>query len=192
VHETYATAKIQSAMRSSVLPTGFSFLVESDHAELHQAEGLFRRASAGRPSFGEAHLRLGRVLALLGQPAAAESELRLALVSAQDELLQYYGDLFLGAVEEALGHFDAARASFERAAALYPTAQSPRLALSELARRQGDRGAALRAIQQVFELPPAPSRDDPWWSYHVAQARDTDDLLEALRQPFLSPEAVRP
>ena len=28
-------------------------------------------------------------------------------------------------------------------------------------------------------------RDDPWWTYHVAQARNTDRLLEDLRRPFL-------
>ena len=29
-------------------------------------------------------------------------------------------------------------------------------------------------------------QDDPWWSYYVAQARDADDLLEAMRRPYLS------
>jgi hypothetical protein len=28
--------------------------------------------------------------------------------------------------------------------------------------------------------------DDPWWSYYVVQARDAGDLLDAMRQPFLS------
>jgi len=83
------------------------------------------------------------------------------------------------------GQHDAARDAYERAAALYPMAQSPLLALSELARRQGNRPAALRALQRVFDLPSTePERSDPWWRYHVEQARNVDELLEELRRPF--------
>jgi tetratricopeptide (TPR) repeat protein len=100
-------------------------------------------------------------------------------------LLRYYGELFLGAEEESLTQYDAAFDAYHRAAALYPTAQSPWLALSQLARRRGDRAAALRALQQVFDLPSEPDRDDPWWTYYVAQARNIDQLFEDLRRPFL-------
>jgi hypothetical protein len=66
-----------------------------------------------------------------------------------------------------------------------PTAQSSRLALSALARR-GDRAAELSALQDVFALPIVdPAHDDSWWAYVVAQARNTDALLAALRRPFL-------
>ena len=89
---------------------------------------------------------------------------------------------------EALGNRDAARAAYERAAELSPKAQSPLLALSQLARRYGDRPAALRAMERLFTLPDddRSEHDDPWWWYYVAQARDADDLLDAMRQPFLS------
>ena len=97
----------------------------------------------------------------------------------------YYGNLFLGAAEEELGHRDAARLAYEQAAALYPDAQSPLVALSRLARRYGDRPGALRAIQRVFALSSdANERNDPWWTYNVAQARNADALLEELRRPF--------
>ena len=29
-------------------------------------------------------------------------------------------------------------------------------------------------------------KDDPWWWYYVAQARDADDLLEAMQRPYLT------
>ena len=95
---------------------------------------------------------------------------------------------FSAAEEEALGNRDAARAAYEQAAELFPKAQSPLLALSQLARRYGDRPAALRAMERLFTLPDEDrnEHDDPWWWYYVAQARDADDLLEAMRQPFLS------
>ena len=104
----------------------------------------------------------------------------------EDEL-RYYGELFLGAAETARRNFEAAREAYGRAARLYPEAQSPRIALSELARRLGDRGAAWREMQTIFERPASDAEpDDPWWRYFMVQARNADDLLEALRRPFLN------
>jgi len=103
-----------------------------------------------------------------------------------DPLLRYYADMFLGAAEEALSHPDAARAAYERAAALFPRAQSPLLALSALYARRSDRGGATKAIGSVFDLPQdAESRDDPWWRYTTVQGRNAGDLLDRLRTPFL-------
>ena len=76
-------------------------------------------------------------------------------------------ELFLGRAEEALGHDEAARAAFERASALYPNAQSPRLALSQIARRAGNRAAAQRELQAIAALPDDERRrEDPWWLYY--------------------------
>src|SRR5947199_348121 len=104
-----------------------------------QAEAFFRRALEVKPDHVEARLRHGRVLGGLGRHADAAAELRQAIASADDTLLVYYGNLFLGAAEEELGHRDAARLAYEQAAASYPDAQSPLVALSRLARRYGDR-----------------------------------------------------
>ncbi len=75
--------------------------------------------------------------------------------------------LFLGRAEEALEHGEAARVAFERASALYPNAQSPRLALSQIARRAGNRPAAQRELQVISALPDDQRRrEDPWWFYY--------------------------
>jgi tetratricopeptide (TPR) repeat protein len=110
-----------------VLPTGFSVDIGSDRAELRRAESYFRQALALKPEIGEAHLRLGRVLGQMGHHAEAADELRHALTELDDDQLRYYGALFPGAEEEALGRFDAAREAYQRAAAMYPGAQSPHL-----------------------------------------------------------------
>jgi hypothetical protein len=185
-HETYAGPAIQAAARSVALPSGMTVGVESDRGELRSAEGFFRRAIALQPGMSEAHLRLGRVLALTGRHVEAASELRLAMPMLEDEDLRYYGELFAGVEEEALGHFDAARDLYERAAVLFPLAQSPYIALSELAHRRGDRAAAAAAMRKVFELPRSADgvNRDPWWTYHTAQARNADLLLDAVRAPF--------
>jgi hypothetical protein len=189
--ETYAAPHIQSALRSAVAPPGTIFAIASDRAELRQADGFYRRALAADSSLPELHLRFGHVLLLLDHEADAAKELRLALDVEGDPLLRYYGELFLGAAEERLGHADAARQAYGEAAALYPNAQSPHLALSALARRLGDRATAFKEMQIVFELQNADARpDDPWWTYYKSQARNADDLLEALWRPFLS-EAER-
>ncbi len=186
-HETYAGASIQGAMRSAQVATGWKFDVASAGPELRQAETLFRRAVAANPNVAETHLRYGRVLSLLEHYADAARELRLALDTMEDREQRYYGELFLGAAETGRRNFDAARDAYRRAEELFPKAQSPHIALSELARRLGDRGAALREMQPVFDLEAFEiGRDDPWWHYYVIQARNADALLEELRMPFRS------
>jgi tetratricopeptide (TPR) repeat protein len=186
--ETYAGAAIQAAVRSAVLPTGIVIDVGSDRTELREAEALFRRTLEIKPDYPEARLRYGRVMGLLGKHAEAAAELRRAVADLGDRQMLYYTGLFVGAEEEALGNRDAARVAYEQAAELFPMAQSPLLALSQLARRHGDRGNAQRAMDRLFALPGEERdlKDDPWWWYYVAQARDADDLLAAMQRPYLT------
>jgi tetratricopeptide (TPR) repeat protein len=186
LHESYAAARIQAAIRSVTLPDGVSFALGSDHAELRKAEGLLRRVVAAKPDFSEARVRLGHVLLRLGKPADAAKELTQAIDTIDDPLLGYYAGLFSGAAREALGDLAAAEASYLRAAELQPRAQSTHFALSALARRRGDRNGALREMRRVFELASDDLDDDPWWTYHTAQARSADDLFTALVAPFRS------
>jgi tetratricopeptide (TPR) repeat protein len=184
--ETFAGPPIQAAVKSATLPTGVTLDVFSDHLELSEAAALFRRTLQIKSDFPEARLRYGRVLDLLGKHAEAATELRKAIGSLVDRQLLYYGGMFLGAAEEALGNRDAARVAYEESAKLYEMAQSPWLALSQLARRSGDRPGALRAIERVFVLQAddRSEKDDPWWWYYVAQGRDAEALLDAMQQPY--------
>ena len=186
--ETYAGAPIQTAVRSAILPTGVVIDVGSDHGELREAEALFRRALDVRSDFAEARLRYGRVLDLLGKHAEAAAELRKAIGGLTDRQMLYYGGMFLGSAEEALGNRDAARVAYDQSAALYPMAQSPLLALSQLARRSGDRRGALQAIDRLFALPGGDrsEQDDPWWGYYIAQGREAETLLDVMQQPYRS------
>ena len=183
-HEAYARPLIQSAVNSAVLPTGFSIDVDSARLELRRAESFFRATLSQNPAHAEARLRLGRTLGLLDRHAEAASELRAASAALAAGEQRYYSDLFLGAEEEALGRFEAARAAYGRARQGYPLAQSPYLALSALARRTGDRAGALHATEEMLDLSKDPERHDPWWSYFVVGARNAEDWLDALRRPF--------
>jgi tetratricopeptide (TPR) repeat protein len=183
-HEAYAAPAVQAAVRSAVLPTGIRLDVASERDELKGAEKLLRRATELKPDFGEAQIRLGHVLSLLGRDAEAAEHLRKGIEAAAEPLLRYYGSLFLGVAEERLNHADAAKASYEQAARLVPTAQSPLLGLSELARRAGHRDEALREMERVYSLRSAGLDADPWWMYAYAQGRNADALLDALQRPF--------
>ena len=128
-HEALASPRMQSLARSIRVPEGASHGISDARSELREAEKLLRRAVASRPSFDEARIRLGRVLYRLGRTEQAARELtqarsRLSSGSGKGDgdggLLLYYAEMFLGAASEALGSFDSAKASYARAAALYP------------------------------------------------------------------------
>jgi len=128
------------------------------------------------------------VIILLGKVAWADGRFN----EGEEETLRYYGELFLGGAEEGAGHYDQARGAYERAAALFPKAQSPLLGLGELARRRGDRRSALEAMEKVFALSPLEEdRVDPWWVYHVYHVRNADQLLEELWKPFRTAASLR-
>ena len=106
-------------------------------------------------------------------------------MATKDPLIRYFAAMFLGAAEEALAHDDAARGYYEQAAAMFPRAQSPRLALSALNASRGNRTAAIAAIAPLFALPTdAQYRDDPWWRYSTLQGRRAGEQLEQMWAPF--------
>jgi tetratricopeptide (TPR) repeat protein len=181
LHEGYASDRLQTAIKSMKLPTGMSIDIGSAHTELALAQGFLKKAVAEDPGFAEARLHFGHVLGSLGRHQEAAAELRQALESLDDDANRYYASMFLGKEEEALGRLDAARAAYEAARELFPGAQSPRLALSQLAWRQGDRSNAIAAARDAFT-----GDADPWWTYAFAHARHSNELLEELRRPFLS------
>jgi Flp pilus assembly protein TadD len=184
--ETYASAAIQAVVRSAVLPPGYSLDVPKEPAALRDAEAFFRRTLAQNPRHLEARLRLGHVLLARGRPQDAASELRQIVAPADEPDLRYFTAMFLGAAEEGSSRFDEARAAYENAAALFPGAQSPLLALSALATRRGDRSSALKHIQRLFDLPAVLRQpNDPWWQYRVSQARNVDALFAAMYEPFM-------
>jgi tetratricopeptide (TPR) repeat protein len=169
LHETLASPAIQEPMRQSE-EIRRSARVRSADGELDVAEDLLRHAVKLDPSFAEGRLHLGHVLGERDQHKAALPELTRALSQIQDQTLQYYGQMFLGRAAAETGDAARARAAFERAAALRPAAQSPLLALSQLAYSRGDSGEAAALFARVAELP-ALDGDDPWWIYSTTAGR---------------------
>ncbi len=183
LHETQASPSIQTVYEATAPSQRSSAASWLSGPHWNQAARLFTEALALQPAWPEARLRLGRVLGLLGRHNEAAAALRRALGETDDLPLVYWGSLFLGAEEQSLGRDGEARASFERARALRPGAQAPRLALSQLARRAGDRSQALAELRAVLTLPSDEvSRYDPLWDYYISRGSDANILFAELRR----------
>ncbi len=179
VYEAYAMPRVQSMIAAG--PPGVRYDVQPLEANLRLAEMHFTQATVLDPTLVEARVRLARVRTLIGRAAEAVPELERASVASSDALVRYYAVLFLGQAHEALGHDEEARAAYQRAAALYPTSQSPHLSLSLLAREADDRGAAQFALRHFLDTVSAqPVRFDPWWVYHLGRGRTLPQLLARL------------
>ena len=167
LHERFGSTAMQAAADSIAESNRTSADVNTARAELVKAERFFRDSLAQRPDHTEARVRRGRVLGELGRHEDASQELRRAIADGASGPWLYLAELFIGRAEEASGHYDAARTAFEHASTLYPNAQSPRLALSQIARRTGDRRAAQHELRLIATLPEDERRrEDPWWFYY--------------------------
>jgi hypothetical protein len=194
-HETFAAPSLQAAAQAGkeaiqrAAPRVVWNSTPLAAVHLKEAEALFGRALDLDPGLAEARLRHAVVLAGLGQHEAAALELGRIAVSAQSRIFRYYAELFLGNEEQALGKTDRARAHFTEAAALFPGAPSPRLALSALARRGGDRAGALAAIGHVFTLPAGErDRHEPWWVYNRWLQKTAQTRLSELYRALIDGE----
>jgi tetratricopeptide (TPR) repeat protein len=187
-HETLASPRYQTAVATRSL--GDVEVIGSEQEELRRAEDLFRRALKSDPEYVEARLRLGQVTGRLGRHAEALVDLRTAS-AASDPVLNYYAQMLIGREENALGNATGARAAYERAAALVARAQAPRLALSELELRAGNRSAARRWLDEALTATASTPAVDPWTFYSQSAGRSAAALLSAVGR-LIPPAGVRP
>jgi len=181
VHEAYASPGVQAAL-DGLRSRSFTPHVQSPAQEFARAEELFRRALTLDPGLAIARVRLGRVIGQLGRHTQAVTELRRALLTLTGDRHRYYAELFLGTEELAAGRAREAKAAFERARTLFPNAQSPHLALGQLAWQRADRAGADVVLDGLADLPAAQEgREDPWWTYEVSAVLDVALLVENLR-----------
>jgi tetratricopeptide (TPR) repeat protein len=166
-------------VRNANLPSGARLNVVSEEGELRRAAQLYRRALELDPSHREAAVRYGRVLGRLGQHTEAVEHLR-AVKGTSDPVIGYFAELFLGFEEEAVERFEDARTAYDRALALFPRAQAPRLALSQLLHRAGDRAAARDALAPVLQPWGDGVAGDPWWIYRTTPGRQASELISAV------------
>jgi tetratricopeptide (TPR) repeat protein len=195
-YETFASPFTQIALAEETArataraPLGLIVQPRPAARMLGEAEKHFRRAAAADPSFIEASVRFGRVLTLRGRPQEAVTALRRVAGHGTDDVVRYYGWMFYGAALTQAGLRDDALKAFRAAAVLYPAAQSPQLAISQVAADAGDPALARAALERVFASAVDNARDDPWWRYFRGTGRDEEaarrrfvDRVGALRLP---------
>jgi len=93
--------------------------------------------------------------------------------------VRYLTDLIRGEVRRAQGQREAAAASFRDALAVWPDAQSARIALMTLLIEQGSYPEAERLAVEVQTAPP--DLFDPWWLYWLGDSSELPQRLAALR-----------
>jgi tetratricopeptide (TPR) repeat protein len=159
LHQTYADARLQQFVRrrnngrpallvrrqagggAGAQPPGPTAAVW----ERQIAEAAFRRALALDPALDEARIRLAHVVDR-GKVDEAVALAEAALATPLPPFFETYAALVPGRNQARAGRFDEARAAVERAAALAPDAQAPRIGLAQVAlahRRAADAHAGL-------------------------------------------------
>jgi tetratricopeptide (TPR) repeat protein len=144
------------------------------------AGGDYQAATRRRPEMYEATLRWGRICSHLGDRNEARRALDEVAASDGPAHLRYLAHLFLGVLAEREQQPDRARAAYESALALVPTAQAPMLALSLLCDGAGEPECARRWLSRSMAAT-GRGRLDPWWAYQRGQAWLGDSRLVAFR-----------
>lgn len=139
------------------------------------ASGAYRRASALDPHSPDAHLRLGRVLDLLGDREGARQELHEAERIGNRADLLYLVALFRADLYRQDGDLRSAITEAERALNLGPDYQSAKIALAQLSDQMGMAEHSRKIVDELLRLPKA---GDPWWEFK--QPEEDRESLEWL------------
>jgi tetratricopeptide (TPR) repeat protein len=186
LHERLAARGAQASIAASRLPGNLQIRVGSESDELDDAAAHLKRALDRNGRHSEARLHYGRVLTLMGKPAAAVIELRRAVAELKEPGQKYYAGLFLGAALEDARQPGEARLAYEAAAMLFPNAQAPRLALSALMASGRNREGAAQELAPLFTRS-HDDRSDPWVTYLVSCGRNADALLAEASRRLTTP-----
>jgi tetratricopeptide (TPR) repeat protein len=180
LHQELSSPAVQGSLQE-LRDNSINVTVDSRRGELQRADRFFREALALTPGDADARIRLGHTLVELGRHKEAAVELHKAINGKPDARRLYLAELFLGRAEHALGRHAEARRLYEHAAELYPNAQSPKLALSHVARQTGDRFGAQQSLNRLIAAPTA-TPSDPWWFYYQPHRDDADALMNRMRE----------
>ena len=155
-------------------------LVQESRRKLQKALDAYEEAAKAPELAGEAHLRMGRIRAELGDLKHARQELDPLAASGQPPFTRYLALLLLGKVDELDKKPEAAVARYRDALALFPASQAPFVALSRLADERGDVAGARDWLERSFALTTG-QRADPWWVYNAPFVA-TKAIVASLRR----------
>ena len=180
--EEFSSERVQN-LADSERRRGFPLDIPSGKASLERARMLFTQVLARDRTHAEARIRLSRVQWRLGDARTSAAELTALLATPlKDRELRYYAYLFLGAARTSLGDLAAAADAYDQALQLYPTAQSPAIALLLVNPRMTE--DLTGRVESVLGRPIV-DRTDPWLSYYLGPGRRANSMMSMLwRSPI--------
>jgi tetratricopeptide (TPR) repeat protein len=128
----------------------------------------------------EAHLRTGRLLYVLHEPAEAMLHFDEVLRRTDDPFLVHLARLFSGRAFEQLGDRDRASRAYRQSLEAVPGAQSASMLLAALVSADGRPGEAYAVMKTSFDVAPQPR--DPWRLYGYGSYRFWPQYIAALRR----------
>ena len=146
-----------------------------------RAEETFRRVLEREPDHAEAHLRLGHVLEMAGDPAGAVAALEKSLALTDAASVRLPANLLLGDIFEGRGDLGRAIRFFEDAAAADPYCQPAAVALAHALHRSRNTVRAREVMRAFLARTSSTSEPDGWWRYLRGDVRRVDSLLHELR-----------
>jgi tetratricopeptide (TPR) repeat protein len=148
--------------------------------DLKAAERHYRQVLILAPTFVEARVRLGRVLALRDDPEGLKI---LGQIGESAELpYRYLARLFEGDALEKRGHTAEAERRYSQAVSLMPSAQSAYMALAHVRHARGARAEAAQDVRSSTGVKNAPDTADPWFWYSRGIAWRGPGYVDELRK----------
>jgi tetratricopeptide (TPR) repeat protein len=180
VHQMYANGRVQQFLNRADANAGYP--QEPASVELARAATDLRRALDLDPTLVEARIRLAHVVGDLGRPDDAVALATEALRAKLPPFFESYASLILGRNQFRAGRLDDSRAAFERAAALAPTAQAPRIGRSQVALASGRPAEALAVLTDFLGPERSVDADEEVWErYYRVHDPEATEQLAALR-----------
>lgn len=145
-----------------------------------RAIAAYEKAAAFEATRAEATVRIARLLLDSSRPSDA-----LAVLDKFDDawttegVLHYWARLLRGKTLAVLDRPDLAKAAYQSALELLPSAQSPRIGIMAIEAKRG-RAAIAEAISTDVRTAPDPV-NDPWWIYAHGDVRFFPQWEKALR-----------
>lgn len=181
--DAMGSARVQAVMVGgySGNSTAFRPNVPGETNAERRASAQFAQTLQLDSSFAEPRVRLARLMEKNGKPQDALSLLADASRLTMSPELEYISHLIAARASGAVGKFAEGRAHVKAALALFPSAQAPLVALTQLSLESGDMEGAVSAASQLRLNPERDERNDPWWIYFQATWLNNRKLLDDLR-----------
>ena len=128
----------------------------------------------------EPRVRLARLYEQAGRHDDALALLATAFKLPMSAPTEYMAQLVAGRADGALGHVDDGVAHLKAALELFPSSQTPLIAMSHIYLMSGDLEQAGAMAAALRDSAPG-EHDDPWWSYFPGAWLGASALLDQLR-----------